>query len=532
MAKMVPPHIDRSSSSPGEVFVFDVLSSSPETSDWMVLHSYDLPRNTEMRRHELDFIVIVPGLGICAIEVKAHLSASVSTDGVWQLGSQPPTKKSPPRQALDACYALKRFIEPWLAKSPKVAPLLVFTSAEVPALPELDLDCQLSPREGSVGDLLIQKILASIKTGSGSLLSEEEAATVRSRLRPSFEVLASPKERSALTKRDLLSATTEQIQILDAIGTNPRILIEGAPGSGKTLLAVEAARRARIQGQSVRMLCFNHALGLHLRTEADEMFEASSLYGFLVRKLEESPPANPDTDYWASLAERAVAAITEADKVELLVVDEYQDLVDRRFLPILDALVIGGLSQGRWVLAGDAKHQQIQSESSTHSDEYRARAVTVTLTKNCRNLRSHGEWIEKISGYGQIFQTYLRQVEVDPPETLFMDEDDFDQRRALIKKVQKAFPSREIVILTRNQDRAARWISECGLAKVGSAIERPVSATYRTFKGLEAPAVIVETCLQGAADEFITACTRATEELIVILPPSDVSEFFARSVAE
>jgi hypothetical protein len=532
MAKMIPPQIDRESVSPGEQFVFDVLSTSAETDRWIVLHSYDLPKRDEARRHELDFIVIVPGEGICAIEVKGHESVSVTDNGLWRLGKQEASRKSPTGQVLDACYAFKRFIDAWVSNTPRVAPLLVFTSAEVPQLPELDVNCQLSPREGNIGALLPHKVIAAIRNEVGGILTEDNASLIRDRLRPSFEVLASPRQRTVIARQDLAKATTEQIAILDAISGNERIIINGPPGSGKTILAIEAARRAVLSQKSVRMICFNHALGRHLSDEANGSFPASSIYGFLVHVTGVRPPDRPPADFWHTLVEKAIESFRAEDKVELLIVDEYQDLIDTKFLPLLDLLVSGGLERGRWVFSGDTELQQIQNATSDEFERIRNFAANVKLRKNCRNSESQGRWIERISGYNGLFESYLRQLDTPQPETLFMGEEDFESRRGLLRNLTKKFPPREVVVLCANQDRAEKWISECGLVRIGSELNRPVAATYRTFKGLESPAVIVESTLRGPPEELITACTRATEELVAILPNEDVTEFISRSTSQ
>ena len=66
-----------------------------------------------------------------------------------------------------------------------------------------------------------------------------------------------------------MSLTEEQYDRLDELEANPRCLFEGAAGTGKTLLALEYAKRASNSGANVLMVCFNRLLGdwLKLQTE-------------------------------------------------------------------------------------------------------------------------------------------------------------------------------------------------------------------------------------------------------------------------
>ena len=49
--------------------------------------------------------------------------------------------------------------------------------------------------------------------------------------------------------------------MLDLLGGNRRCLFEGAAGTGKTLLALEFARRCAQSGDRVLLICFNRLLG-------------------------------------------------------------------------------------------------------------------------------------------------------------------------------------------------------------------------------------------------------------------------------
>ena len=97
-------------SPPGEKSVFAALRDDPTTEDWIVLHSFTLSKHVKQEKGEIDFLVFAPGLGALVVEVKSHLSAS-RRDGMWYLGSDPATSRSPFEQAENNRYSLKKSIE-------------------------------------------------------------------------------------------------------------------------------------------------------------------------------------------------------------------------------------------------------------------------------------------------------------------------------------------------------------------------------------------------------------------------------------
>ena len=65
--------------------------------------------------------------------------------------------------------------------------------------------------------------------------------------------------------REIIELSARQLTVLSALAGNRRMAISGPAGSGKTLLAVEKARRLAAQGLAVLFTCFNRPLADHLR---------------------------------------------------------------------------------------------------------------------------------------------------------------------------------------------------------------------------------------------------------------------------
>src|SRR5262249_54032693 len=106
-------------------------------------------------------------------------------------------------------------------------------------------------------------------------------------LRPEFELYQSVRARADEREAELKRYTDEQFIALDAMQRNPRVLFEGPAGVGKTLLAMEGARRASAVGRRTLLLCFNRLLAGFLSTEMrrDPAVKASTLHALMLEIL-------------------------------------------------------------------------------------------------------------------------------------------------------------------------------------------------------------------------------------------------------
>src|SRR5690349_16531978 len=101
MARLIPSFIDDRTPT-GERDVFNMLAAGPD--DWVALHSLDLAPWNRGLRTEIDFVVIVPDVGLLCIEVKSHEEISFE-HGQW---NPPELKRSPFKQASDARHTFYR----------------------------------------------------------------------------------------------------------------------------------------------------------------------------------------------------------------------------------------------------------------------------------------------------------------------------------------------------------------------------------------------------------------------------------------
>jgi hypothetical protein len=178
-------------------------------------------------------------------------------------------------------------------------------------------------------------------------------------LRPDFDRVPSLAARAQSLEEDYLRFAGRQYELLMAAERNPRIVCSGGAGSGKTLLAVETARRAAADGSSVLITCRSGALARLI---------GQALAGSGARCV-------------------PVDQTTGLDPVDVLVVDEAQDLMDLETYARLDALIAGGWDHGRWRLFCDVNNQATVDGRFERAvfDDLAATATVVQLPFNCRN---------------------------------------------------------------------------------------------------------------------------------------------------
>ena len=375
---MMPPYCPQSAP-PGEKELYAALATSPTTENWIVLHSLAIASHIRQVEGEANFVVIAPGLGMLVIEVKSHRSVSRLPDGTWQLGSQPPTARGPFQQAQEAMYSLRRYL---LSRNVNLRSVPVCYAAWFTGVRARD---SFSPSpEGhdwqvlDSADLRADAAAAVIRTlrAAASHLaskrgpadetgpSEAAAGRIAEVLRPKFEVAMTAGDRRRDRGTQLLTFIDEQYAALDAMQDNQAALFTGPAGSGKTLLAMEAARRETAQGRTGRLLCFNRLLGHRIVADLADVpgLTVRTLHQELLRQAEAEVPVSAGPEFWEeTLPELASDALLGAgcDGDDFLIVDEIQDIARPGFLDVLDLLVKGGLRNGRVLLFGDFERQAI-----------------------------------------------------------------------------------------------------------------------------------------------------------------------------
>ena len=253
--------------SQGERKVFKVFRNC--SKDFTILHSLDLPQHRYQTQGEIDFVVLVPKLGIFIIEVKG--GGLKRKQGQW-FSTNPYTNqeraiKDPFNQASDNMFSLIDKVK----KELKIKNLLWGYGLICPAMPLSsihvgdyekwrlwDRNNMSQPIEEFIEILGRNEIKKQTDLGRRpTLLDSKTIDKIVDFLRPDFEC---PKLLSVdiddISDR-IDRYTKEQFNLLDNISLNPRIVVQGGAGTGKTLIATEATRRAVHNHKKVLFLSYN-----------------------------------------------------------------------------------------------------------------------------------------------------------------------------------------------------------------------------------------------------------------------------------
>jgi hypothetical protein len=548
MARMIPAVIDAATRSPGEKLLFKRLRDDPATDGWIVLHSYNLPRHVKQVQGEADFVVLAPGLGLLVLEVKAHHRVARLEDGRWRLGSDVPSSRSPFDQAdmnLRSVMAEVRRRARRLADATVSWSAVAFTHCafDVPAAEwnEWEVidtnDIRRRPISGLIAGVLQHarsKLPAKALVGAPT---RDECAAIAELLRPRFEVFRPASHARAERERDLLAFTEEQYIALDGMAHADRVVFRGPAGTGKTVLAVEEARRAEARGQRTLVLCYNALLGESLRQQTADLpnVRASTLHGLMCEITKRSVPGSAPSEFWQEeLPEAATAQLLEGvgQPFDVVILDEAQDLLRDSYLDVIDLLLDGGLAAGRWRMFGDWERQALYEAADVPLSDFlgaRAEGSQFDLRTNCRNTPKIARWVSHVAMLSPAYNRIRRPDDGPPPRTRYYEAFE-EQEQALTSLLDElysdGYEGRDIVLLSYVRDgvasrlRTAPWRDRVKPYRGTSGSGFVRYATVQSFKGLEAPVIVMTDVdeIQGerARSLFYTAITRPTERLYVL----------------
>ncbi len=571
MARMIPPTIG-DDAPPGEHAVFAAMQQAPD--DWVVFHSLEIAKHVSQVQGEADFVVIAPGHGVLVIEVKSHESIEADGHGRWRYGNRDWTTRSPFEQASGAQHSIIEYLESrgagpvgypifhaaWLTQlsKSKFAPSIGWHEWQL--LDAADLAGERAP--GAIIRALTKasEHLADTISGYRRVAGQPDAshtAHVTELLTPRFQIELSAKELARRREHEQATFTADQVRILDVVGSNPRLLVEGPAGSGKTWVAAEAARRASDSRKRTLVVTYNRLIEAKLAELCGEGIEVRRIHALMAQVVDRHAGKNEaqrklasgrvERDWYdVTLPEQALEAALElGPQFDYLVVDEAQDVALEQYLDVLDALMVGGLEKAPVFITGDFDHQVIyrRHEAGDTDEAPDARAtvlrripglVTLQLSSNVRTTPEVARFVAELIGEPALYSEHRRtdddQVSVERHTFTTMAEQQALLADAVERILNEPFTVRELVILSpyaRERSAAGQALADRTsdsrlTSRLGTGIDEATRIRWGSiheFKGLEAPAVIltdVDLSKGYHRDLLYVGASRATDRLVVL----------------
>lgn len=413
MARLIPDFISDDCKSAAERKLFARFKDQlPD--EFTVLHSLGVARHRYKLYSEADFVLICEQ-AVIVFEIKG--GRIERRDGWWfftnRYGDMHRRRESPMQQAASVCAALRQSVSSHFNAASAQARVAFGSVAFFPDIefnkpsPEWDLrrvydvNAWTRPLREIVADAVkySQAEIARITGHAPGVMSAKEVDDLVQFLRGDFEKIPALNLTLDDHEQQMIQLAARQYAVLDRLAKNRRMVIEGSAGTGKTLLAMECARRHAAQGRRVLFVCYSRLLADHLNAYAArngivQGISIDTLHGHCLSVINEarlpSPAGITPREFYQDVVPQqiplAIAGLKGFKPWDVLVVDEGQDLAGHPpFVSALDGLFTGGFAKGRWIWFEDPRQRILRQGTGPTFDLDPFDPANFQLTRNWRN---------------------------------------------------------------------------------------------------------------------------------------------------
>ena len=386
---LIPPYCHKDTPS-SEKKVFNALKHDNNliTKNWIVYHSLNYPvsisktkRSSFLYFGESDFLILAENIGIINIEVKG--GSITCLDGIWQLKSRYETKnlsKSPIKQAHDTKYNIQEYIR---KKFNRVYPqeyLVIF--------PDCSLTNIVDNIEYSENNIIdadqfynnfsqrISNLVKDLKPGGNIVnLENNEINKLKKTIRPDFETYIKTSTILKDSEDEISQYTKDQLKVLERIEHEPRLLVTGSQGTGKTVMAEEIIKRFANTGKKILFINSGRLANLLTKFKYRDDYKNINFSTFnnFVRDINKhfnNNISNLSKNFIEAnnfLTKEALQLLNKTTDnkylYDFIIIDEIQHcyFYDSFYL-LLDKILKKGLLEGNYYFFGDFDYQNIIGE--------------------------------------------------------------------------------------------------------------------------------------------------------------------------
>ncbi len=378
--------------------MFEALELLPD--DYYVFHSFKINtvKNNTLYESETDFVIFNPQLGILCLEAKA--GKVFCKDGIWYYASGDEMSHDGPFNQADINkWKLSKYFDDngagELRKKCKFMHGVWFPSVDKAYVKSLtlpvDCDANLILTKEALKDPLpfIEKIFSiELPSKQKTTLNAVDVKNILNRiLCPSFEIFPSSTLDIDIKRIVFHRLLKEQSILLKFMTEQRTAIINGAAGTGKTVIAVQKAQRDAQKGEKVLFLCYNKDLKEYLEaTYPHQNIDYYTIDGYGCKICNMSR-----CDYYEMKRKLEEIYFSEKFPYDHIVIDEGQDfgiqeINDNGIMDLLKEIIIDNTKHGTFYVFYD--RLQLIQYSSVIPDFIADADCKMTLYKNCRNTLS------------------------------------------------------------------------------------------------------------------------------------------------
>lgn len=279
MATMLPSKPKRFEPNSLEDVMFTALERLP--AEYYVFHSFRIVKvdNGTILESETDFVIFNPSKGVLSLEAKAGRVSF--RDGTWYYSNGDPMHNDGPYDQAShnkwkLCGYLKDHKMYDILDNCKFIHAVWFPSIDREYFNRLPLPSEAAREITLTSEALDDPekyidVLFGLKVNKADTKTDLSGYQIKrlfnNVLCPSFDIVPTIKNDMDTKKVVYNRMLEEQVKLLNYLEEQPNAVICGVAGSGKTMLAIEKAKKCAELEESVLFLCYNAFLNEDLRTK-------------------------------------------------------------------------------------------------------------------------------------------------------------------------------------------------------------------------------------------------------------------------